>query len=103
MQAAKALKKAMESGNVQNLKEAIAAAKAQKVSHEAGKWQWLSHLQICCTLILLCKNQQLVAGGSFAACRMCWKLWINSLHWPQKYVLLLVDPAFQFVSLFRAS
>ena len=40
MQAAKALKKAMESGNVQNLKEAIAAAKAQKVSHEAGKWQW---------------------------------------------------------------
>ena len=39
MQAAKALKKAMESGNVQNLKEAIAAAKAEKVSHEAGKWQ----------------------------------------------------------------
>eukprot|EP00434_Breviolum_minutum_P030483 symbB.v1.2.026955.t2/scaffold2731.1/size72017/3 len=33
-EAAKALKKAMESGNVQNLKEAIAAAKAEKVSHE---------------------------------------------------------------------
>ena len=39
MQAAKALKKAMESGNVEVLKEAIAAAKVQKVSHEAGKWQ----------------------------------------------------------------
>ena len=38
--------------------------------------------------------------------RMCWKLWINSLHWPQKYVLvivLLVDPAFQTLSLFMAS
>ena len=37
MQAAKALKKAMESGNVEVLKEAIAAAKAQKVSQEAGE------------------------------------------------------------------
>ena len=40
VQAAKALKKAMESANVEVLKEAIAAAKAEKVSQEAGKWQW---------------------------------------------------------------
>ena len=53
--------------------------------------------------------QKLAAGGwwlfscLYAVCRICWKLWIDTWHWPQKYVLLLVDPAFQTVSLFNVS
>jgi len=39
VEAAKELKKTIESGNAQALKEAIDVAKSHKVSHEAGKWQ----------------------------------------------------------------
>ena len=73
VQAAKALKKAMESGNVEVLKEAIAAAKAEKVSPEAGNWQWgfvLFVNMLCWTKTLPCKNRQLVGGGCLAACML---------------------------------
>ena len=100
VQAAKALKKAMESGNVDVLKEAIAVAKEQKVSQEAGKWQW-GFVTFANLLHKVFALQKSAAGGwwlfscLYASCRICWKLWRNTWHWPQKYVLLLVDPAFQ--------
>lgn len=52
VQAAKELKKTMESGNAQALKEAIDVAKSHKVSHEAGKWQWERNTlaEVLCTL-----------------------------------------------------